>query len=202
MYKNFDKLVCTGKITITMQLTFFNNYIAKQAFTQSIIVITKSMIEALVGYHLRRRYHNSKFVVYVFLHTCIYENISVGLCGVFPGVIGIYIGRGVAWHTKKGGLRCGNSPKRGLLGAGTAPKKGVLGTGKTRKGGFRHVYNPKKLLKRGSCELIYVIIFTFTCQHDQLDGCVLAGWKRGVLGAGTARKSLGAGSTKKKGGGS
>ena len=61
------------------------------------------------------------------------------------GVLGIYIGGGVSWHTKKGGLRCGHSPKRGVLGAGTAPKKGGLRCGHNqKKGGPRHVYNPKK----------------------------------------------------------
>ena len=69
---------------------------------------------------------------------------------------------------KKGGLRCGHSPKRGVLGAGTAPKKGGLRCGHNqKKGGLRHVYNPKKgefrtdigkkLLKRGSWELIYAL---------------------------------------------
>ena len=52
------------------------------------------------------------------------------------GVLGIYIGRGVPWHTKKGGLRCGHSPKK--------RGGGVLGAGTTRKRGYRHVYNPKK----------------------------------------------------------
>ena len=37
------------------------------------------------------------------------------------GVLGIYIGGGVP---KKGGLRCGHSPKRGVLGAGTTKKGG------------------------------------------------------------------------------
>ena len=62
------------------------------------------------------------------------------------GVLGIYIGGGVPWHTKKGGLRCGHSPKRGVLGAGTAPRKGGLRCGHNqKKGGLRHVYNPKKV---------------------------------------------------------
>ena len=48
-------------------------------------------------------------------------------------------------HQKRGGLRCGHSPKRGVLGAGTAQKKGGLRCGHNqKKGGLRHVYNPKK----------------------------------------------------------
>ena len=36
-----------------------------------------------------------------------------GLHIIPGGVLGIYIGGGVPWHTKKGGLRCGHSPKKG-----------------------------------------------------------------------------------------
>ena len=55
------------------------------------------------------------------------------LVGVCPGT------------PKKGGLRCGHSPKRGVLGAGTAPKKGGLRCDHNqKKGGLGHVYNPKK----------------------------------------------------------
>ena len=85
------------------------------------------------------------------------------LVGVCPGT------------PKKGGLRCGHSPKRWVLGAGTAQKKGGLRCGHNqKKGGLRHVYNPKKgefrtdfvkervlgtevVLKRGSWELIYLL---------------------------------------------
>ena len=81
-------------------------------------------------------------------------------------------------HPKKGGLRCGQSPKKGVLGAGT-----------TRKGGLTHVYNPKKgefitdfvkrlgteVAQKGVLGAYLFIIFTFACQYDQLVGCVLAG---------------------------
>ena len=92
------------------------------------------------------------------------------------GVLGIYIGGGVPWHTKKGGgLRCGHSPKRGVLGVGTAPKNGglrcghnqkkwVLGTSTTRKKwGIYNWFCKKrgsyelKLLKGGFWELIYLL---------------------------------------------
>ena len=66
------------------------------------------------------------------------------------------------------------------------------------------------MLKRGVLVAYLFIIFIFTCQYDQLVGCVLGGgggglfWqseKGGVLGAGTARKGgLRCGSNSKKGG--
>ena len=57
---------------------------------------------------------------------------------------------------KKGGLRCGTAPKKGVLGAATTRKRGVLGTFTTRKRGNLGLIG-KKLLKRGSWELIYVL---------------------------------------------
>ena len=41
-------------------------------------------------------------------------------------ILGIYIGGGVPWHTKKWGLRCGHNPKRGTLGASATQKRGNL----------------------------------------------------------------------------
>ena len=74
--------------------------------------------------------------------------------------------------------------KRGVLCAGTAPKKGGLMCGHNQnKGGLRHVYNPKKwefrtdLVKRVGAYLF--IIFTFTCQYDQLVGVCSGRLKRG-----------------------
>ena len=59
---------------------------------------------------------------------------SIPRLGGGGGTRDIYIGWGVPWHTKKGGLGCGHSPqKRGILGAGS----------------YRHVYNPKKNGKLG-----------------------------------------------------
>ena len=96
-------------------------------------------------------------------------------------------------HQKRGVLGAGTFQK-GVLRCGHSPKKmGVLGAGTTRKRGLRHArLQPEK---RGNLELVLLkervlgtevaqkgvlgaylfIIFTFTCQHDQLDGCVLAG---------------------------
>ena len=63
------------------------------------------------------------------------------------GVLGIHIGGGVPWHTKKGGLRCGHSPKVGVLGAGTSPKKGGLRCGHNHKKG---VLDTSTTRKRGN----------------------------------------------------
>ena len=53
------------------------------------------------------------------------------------GVLGIYIGGGVPWHTKKGGLRYGQSPKKGggSYVRAQPQKRAVLGTSTTRKRG-------------------------------------------------------------------
>ena len=62
------------------------------------------------------------------------------LVGVCPGT------------PKKGGLRCGHSPKRGVLGAGTAPKKGGLRCGHNQK---RGVLGTSTTRKMGNLELIW-----------------------------------------------
>ena len=76
----------------------------------------------------------------------IYSSELVCAGGGARGGYSGYILVGVCPGTpKKGGLRCGHSPKRGVLGAGTAPKKGGLRCGHNQKKvGLRHVYNPKK----------------------------------------------------------
>ena len=102
-----------------------------------------------------------------------------------------YILLGVCHGTQKRGVL----PKKGVLGVGTAQKRGVLGAGTTKKGGIRCVYSPKKgefrngFVKRVLGAYLF-IIFTFTCQHDQLVGVCSGRLKRNVpvLGAGTARK--------------
>ena len=93
--------------------------------------------------------HNSMVMLNAkYWHIFLWRTSSIYPGGGGGGLLGIYIGEGVPWHTKKGGgggLRCGHNPKRGVLGTGTAPKKGVLGCGHNqKKGGLRHVYNPKK----------------------------------------------------------
>ena len=56
-----------------------------------------------------------------------------------------YILVGVSPGTpKKGGPRCGHSPKWGVLGAGTAQKRGVLGAGTTSKRGGLRRLQPEK----------------------------------------------------------
>ena len=88
-------------------------------------------------------------------------------------------GAGVPWHTKKGGLMCGYSSKGGLR-YGHNQKNGVLGTATTRKKGefgtvFCSVLGTEVAQKGGLRSLfILFIIFTFTYQHNQLIGCVLA----------------------------
>ena len=59
-----------------------------------------------------------------------------------------------------------------------------------------------EVAQKGVLGAYLFIIFTFTCQNDQLVGVYSGRLKRGVLGAGTARKRgvLGAGQTRKKGG--
>ena len=111
------------------------------------------------------------------------------LVGVCPGT------------PKKGGLRCGHSPKRGVLGAGTAKKKGGLRCGRNqKKGGLRHVYNPKngesrtdfvkervlgtEVAQKGVLRAYLFIIFTFTCQYDQLVGVCSGRLKKGGLRCG------------------
>ena len=71
---------------------------------------------------------------------------------------------------KKGGLRCGHSPKRGVLGAGTAPKKGGLRCGHNQKKG---VLGTSTTRKRGNLGLIWYI--------ERVLGTEVA--KKGVLGA-------------------
>ena len=44
--------------------------------------------------------------------------------GVGGGTRNVYWCGCALAHQKKGGLRCGHSPKRGVLGAGTASKRG------------------------------------------------------------------------------
>ena len=88
------------------------------------------------------------------------------------------------------------------------PKRGVLLAGRAQNGGLRCGHNPKNrggggirswyCKKRGSYKLklndrrflgaYLLIIFTFSFQHDQLVGFVLAGCKRVVLGVCTAWK--------------
>ena len=73
------------------------------------------------------------------------------------GVLGIYIGGGVPWHTKKRSLRCGHCPKSGVLVAGTAPKKVGLRCGYNQKNG---VLVASITQKRESCSnggLIYLL---------------------------------------------
>ena len=101
-------------------------------------------------------------------------------------------------HQKKGGLRCRHSPKRGVLGAGTAQKKGGFRCGNNQKKvGLRHVYNPKKgefrtdfvkervlgteVAQKGVLGAYLFIIFTFTCQYDQLVGVCSGRLKKGGL---------------------
>ena len=62
--------------------------------------------------------------------TCVFSQID----NLLELILGIYIGGGVPWHTKK----------RGVLGAGTAQKGGLRCGHNQKKGGLRHVYNPKK----------------------------------------------------------
>ena len=59
-----------------------------------------------------------------------------------------------------------------------------------------------EVAQKGVLGAYLFIIFTFTCQNDQLVGVCSGRLKRGVLGAGKARKRgvLGAGQTLKKGG--
>ena len=47
------------------------------------------------------------------------------------------LGAGTA---RKGGLRCGHSPKRVVLGAGPTRKMGILGAGQVRKVIYRGTY--------------------------------------------------------------
>ena len=80
------------------------------------------------------------YEIYLSLQCWLFETDTLGCTdfrlGGGGGVLGIYIGGVVPWHTKKGG---------GVLGAGTAPKKGGLRCGHNQqKGCLRHVYNPKK----------------------------------------------------------
>ena len=93
-------------------------------------------------------------------------------------------------HPKKGGLRCGHSPKKGGLRCGHNQKKG----------GLRHVYNPKKVefrtdfvkervlgtevAQKGVLGAYLFIIFTFTCQYDQLVGVCSGRLKKGGLRCG------------------
>ena len=61
-----------------------------------------------------------------------------------------------------------------------------------------------EVAQKGVLGAYLFIIFTFTCQYDQLVGVFRQAEKKGggVLGAGTARKRgvLGAGQTRRKGG--
>ena len=91
-----------------------------------------------------------------------------------------------------------------FLGAGTAQKGGLRCGHNQKKGRLRHVYNPKKgefrtdfvkervlgteVAQKGVLGAYLFIIFTFTCQYDQLVEVCSGRLKRGVLGAGTARK--------------
>ena len=86
------------------------------------------------------------------------------LVGVYPGT------------PKTGGLRCGYSPKRGVICAGTTRKRGVLGTSTRRKrGNVGHILQKERVLgtevaQKGVLGAYLFIIFTFTCQYDQLVG--------------------------------
>ena len=77
------------------------------------------------------------------------------------GVLGIYIGGVCPGTPKKGGLRCGHSPKRGVLGAGTVPKKGGLRCGHNqKKGEFRT--DLVRSCSKWVLGAYLCIIFTFT----------------------------------------
>ena len=58
----------------------------------------------------------------------------------------------VPWHTKKGGLRCGHSPKRGVLSAATTRKGGSWNWFCKKKGSLE-----LKCSKGGSWELNYLL---------------------------------------------
>ena len=85
------------------------------------------------------------------------------------GALGKYTGGGIPWHKRGGGgIRCWHSPKNGqVLGAGSTPPTKPKMWG----GGLR---NWSKLLKKGFLGGYLLIIFTFTCQHDQPVGLCLA----------------------------
>ena len=60
-----------------------------------------------------------------------------------------------------------------------------------------------EVAQKGVLGACLFIIFTFTCQYDQLVGVCSGRLKKGALGTGTARKGggiLGAGQTRKRGG--
>ena len=104
------------------------------------------------------------------------------------------------WHTKKGVLGAGTAQKRGLR-CGHSPKKGGLRYGHNqKKGDLKHVYNPKKgefrtdfvkervlgtaVAQKGVLGAYLFIIFTFTCQYDQLVGVCSGRLKKGGLRCG------------------